>query len=171
MTPNERNTLGGNTPLALADRTLGALAALILFSMMSITVIDVAGRYLFDRPLPGGFELTQVLLAELIFVSLPLVTARNGHVTITLTDRLFNPLAAAIRDGLVHLVCGLATAGMAWRLWVLADRLQGYGDMFEFIGMPKSAVAYSMCVLAGLTSLVLLFRAGLSVRPVLSNPS
>ncbi len=122
---------------------------------MMVTVIDVTGRYLFDSPLPGGFELTQVLLAELIFVSLPLVSARGGHITITLTDRWFSQSAAKIRDCLINLLCALAMAGMAWRLWILAERLSGYGDVFEFIGLPKSVIAYSMCVLAAATSLVL----------------
>ena len=144
---------------SFADRTLGAVAALILFAMMIVTVIDVAGRYLFDHPLPSGFELTQVLLAQLIFVGLPLVTARQGHVTITLTDRWFNPFTAMIRDRLVGLVCALVTAGIAWRLWVLAGRLGEYGDVFEFIGLPKALAAYSMSLLAALTALILVGRA------------
>lgn len=145
--------------VSFADRTLGALAAIVLFAMMMVTVVDVAGRYLFARPLPGGFELTQVLLAQLIFIALPLVTARQGHVTITLTDRLFSPRAAEIRDRIVNLICGVVTAAIAWRLWLLAGRLDDYGDIFEFIGVSKALAAYAMSVLAGLTALILFARA------------
>ena len=166
MSPDdEENRADRHNVILLADRTLGAVAAVILFAMMTITVIDVAGRYMFARPLPGGFELTQVLLAQLIFVGLPLVTARQGHVTITLTDRWFNPFAAAIRDRMVNLLCAVVTAGIAWRLWVLADRLQNYGDIFEFIGLPKAVAAYSMSLLAALTSLILFGRAVTPPRP------
>lgn len=159
MNRDDDDRAGRHGLLLLADRTLGAAAAIILFAMMMITVIDVAGRYVFARPLPGGFELTQVLLAQLIFVGLPLVTARHGHVTITLTDRWFNPPAAAIRDRMVNLLCALVTAGIAWRLWLLADRLGDYGDIFEFIGLPKALAAYGMSLLAALTALILLGRA------------
>ena len=147
-----------HAPILIADRALGAVAASVLFAMMVVTVIDVTGRYVFAKPLPGGFELTQVLLAQLIFVGLPLVTARGGHVTITLTDRWFSPFAASIRDRAVNLVCAMVTAGIAWRLWLLADRLGEYGDIFEFIGLPKAFAAYSMSLLAGLTAFILLGR-------------
>ena len=43
--------------------------------MMMITAVDVAGRYLFNKPLAGGFELTEMLLAALIYCGLPLVSA------------------------------------------------------------------------------------------------
>lgn len=152
-------------PLVLADRTLGALAAIVLSAMMLVTVVDVAGRYLFARPLPGGFELTQVLLALLIFIALPLVTAREGHVTITLTDLWFSPRGALIRDRMVNLLCAVVTAGISWRLWLLAGRLGDYGDVFEFVGLPKAFVAYVMSILAGATALVLLARAAKPTRP------
>ena len=32
---------------------LGALTAVVLFAMMALTCVDVVGRYLFNRPVPG----------------------------------------------------------------------------------------------------------------------
>ena len=43
---------------------LGVTSGTVLFLMMAITAVDVAGRYLFNQPLPGGFELTELLLAH-----------------------------------------------------------------------------------------------------------
>jgi TRAP-type C4-dicarboxylate transport system permease small subunit len=140
-------------------RVLGGIAAALLFAMMALTVLDVAGRYLFAAPVPGAFELTQVLLALIIFAGLPLVSARDGHVTITLSDRWFGPRAAALRDRLVALAGGALSGVIAWRLWLLAGRLADYGDEFEFIGVPRAAIAYPMSVLAGVTALVLLAKA------------
>ena len=65
---------------------LGALAALVLFAMMMLTCVDVIGRYFFSRPIFGGFELTEMMLAAMIFLGLPLVTLRNEHVTVDVLD-------------------------------------------------------------------------------------
>lgn len=139
-------------------KLLGGLAAIVLFAMMALTVVDVAGRYLFARPVPGAFELTQILLALLIFTGLPLVSARNGHVTISLADRWFGARAGKIRDRAVALLCALVAGVIAWRLWVLAGRLGDYGDIFEFIGLPKAPLAYAMSGLAAATAVVLIAR-------------
>ena len=53
---------------------LGVTSAAVLFLMMAITAVDVAGRYVFNKPLTGGFEITELLLAALIYCGLPLVS-------------------------------------------------------------------------------------------------
>ena len=72
------------------QRTLGVTSAVVLFAMMTITAVDVAGRYLFNRPIAGGFELTEILLAALIYCGLPLVSARREHIVIDTFDPLFS---------------------------------------------------------------------------------
>ena len=52
------------------DRVLGAAAALVLFCLMSLTTVDVIGRYFFNRPLRGAFEITELLLLTLIFAAI-----------------------------------------------------------------------------------------------------
>ena len=47
---------------------------MLLFCLMTLTCVDVIGRYFFSMPVTGGFELTEMMLAALIFVGLPLVT-------------------------------------------------------------------------------------------------
>ena len=77
-------------PLGFFDRALapplGVLAALVLFCLMALTCADVIGRYFFGTPVYGAFEMTEMLLAALIFAGLPLVTLRNDHVTVDLLD-------------------------------------------------------------------------------------
>ncbi len=42
------------------DAVLGIAASLILFLMMLLTFVDVVARYLFNFPLRGGFEITEL---------------------------------------------------------------------------------------------------------------
>lgn len=143
----------------LIAASLSGLGGLALLAMVAVTVVDVAGRSVLDRPLNGGFELTEILLALLIFTGLPLVSLRGGHVTITLTDRWFGPRAARARDGVIGILCAVICGVIAWRLWMLGHRLANYGDTFDFLPLSKAAIAYPMSGLAGLTAALLIVRA------------
>lgn len=62
------------------QNTLGVGAALLLFSLILVTCVDVIGRYFFSAPLRGAFEITELLLAALVFTALPLTTERREHI-------------------------------------------------------------------------------------------
>ena len=96
---------------AWAGRVLGTVAATVLFAMMVLTFVDVTGRKLFTRPVYGAYEITEFLMGMLIFCALPLVTAREGHVSIDVLDHLvpawFRALAAGDRQRDQHRGAGL----------------------------------------------------------------
>ena len=59
---------------ARIDAVLGMAASAILFVLMLVTFVDVVSRYLFNWPLRGAFEVTELMLLVLIFAGLPLVS-------------------------------------------------------------------------------------------------
>ena len=73
---------------AWLDRVLGAAAAVLLFGLMMLTTADVIGRYIFNWPLRGAFEITELLLLTLIFAGLPLASRADEHVTLDFIDML-----------------------------------------------------------------------------------
>ncbi|MCD6673613.1 MAG: TRAP transporter small permease [Burkholderiaceae bacterium] len=133
-------------------RLLGLTMAAILFLLMLVTFVDVMGRYLFSLPLPGAFELTQILMAVLIFSGLPLVCADDVHIRVdialgSLSDR------SRRRLGLFnHLVSTLALAALAWRLWVKAGATLAAGDQSMYLGLPMYPVCYLMFLLTALAA-------------------
>ena len=89
------------------DRVLGAAAALLLFGLMALTTVDVIGRYLFNWPLRGAFEITELLLLTLIFAGLPLASRVDEHVTLDFVDMLLGPKGRSHLRRAVDLVCGI----------------------------------------------------------------
>jgi len=87
-----------------ADAALGAAASLILFCMMTLTFVDVVARYLFNRPLAGAFEVTELMLLVLIFAGLPLVTHAREHVTMDFIDRVLGDRARDLLRRAIDLV-------------------------------------------------------------------
>jgi TRAP-type transport system small permease protein len=147
---SQSSTRSGDAFHSVLNRVLGAIAAFLIFSMMCITVVDVIGRYGFNRPLPGASEVTEAMLAAAIFAALPLVTLENGHITMTLLTERLTPTGRRMQGALVSLFSVLVLSLIAWRLFRHAAQLASYGDVTVFLGLPRAPLAYLMASLAGL---------------------
>jgi len=142
-----------------ADAALGLAASAILFCMMTLTFVDVVLRYVFNRPLRGGFEMTELMLLVLIFAGLPLVTHANEHVTMDLIDRWLSP---RVRDALSRVMEALGAAlmfALTWFMWIKAQRIAGYGDTTDVLRIPVGPFVYFMVAMILLSGLIHLYRA------------
>lgn len=140
------------------DRVLGAAAALLLFVLMAITTVDVIGRYIFNWPLRGGFELTELLLLTLIFAGLPLVSRADEHVTLDFIDGLLGERGRRWLRRFVDLVCGLIILGLAWRVYIKAGKIAGYGDTTDVLLIPVGPFVYFMALMVAVTAVVHIVR-------------
>jgi TRAP-type C4-dicarboxylate transport system permease small subunit len=69
-------------------RAVETVMAVFLMSMVALTFADVIGRRLFGAPIYGAHDITEHLMALVVFCGLPLVTVAGAHLTIDLFDRL-----------------------------------------------------------------------------------
>jgi len=134
---------------------LGALAGALMFCLMLLTCVDVVGRYFFNKPVTGGFELTEILLASLIFAGLPLVTLRGDHITVDLFDSLTPDWLFRIQHVAAALLGAVCTAYLAWRLWLRAEDLARAGETTSQLGIRLAWLTYSMSLLMALTAAAL----------------
>lgn len=155
----------GRRPTDWFDRAvvpfLGAVAAIVLFAMMLLTCVDVVGRYFLSKPVYGGFEITEMLLAGLIFAGLPLVTLRNEHVTVDVFDAVTPDWLFWVQHMFACAVAFVATSYLAWRLWLRALNMDAAGETTAQLKLKLAYLTYSMSLLMALTAvafLVLMFR-------------
>ena len=150
--------------LRLAERLLGVMVAILLMAMMFVTAVDVFGRYLLSRPLPGAFELTEIMLAMIVFIAMPLVCLHRENITVTLiTDRL-SSRARNLHHAVVSLACGVILAIVSWRLMEHALQLASYGDVTVFLRAPKGPIGYTMSAFTALAALAMLIVSVEHVR-------
>ncbi|MBI4967475.1 MAG: TRAP transporter small permease [Rhodospirillales bacterium] len=138
------------------DRALGAVAAVIMFAMMAVTFVDVLGRYVFNQPLPGAFESIQIMMGTLIFSALPLVSAKEEHVTVDIIHSFLSPRRRRILDILVNAIGAGVMALLAWRVWLKAGQVVSYGDATPILKIPMGWVVYFMALMT-VVSVVILF--------------
>jgi TRAP-type C4-dicarboxylate transport system permease small subunit len=144
--------------LARLDRAieplLGVIAGVLLFGMMTITFVDVVLRYIFNAPLRGSFEITELMLVLLIFAALPLVSRREEHVVMDFLDRhLPIGIYRALR-ALEHIVSAAVMTGMGWLLWQRASKLAAYGDTTSVLRIELAPFVYAIALLIFVTALI-----------------
>ncbi len=151
----------GTPPPAFAlsiDRLLGTAAALMLLVLMGLTCVDVTGRYLFNLPLPGGIELTELGMGALIFTSLPLVTMRRQHVRVDMIELLpagWRPAQQAVVD----LISAGCVAVVGWQLWIKAGDMTHTGETTASLQIALYPLIYFMAALAFATTAFIILLA------------
>jgi TRAP-type transport system small permease protein len=141
-----------------AEALLGVAASAIVLAMMLLTFVDVVGRYVFNRPLRGAFEVTELLLVALIFAGLPLVSHADEHVTMDFIDRLLTPGGKRRLERAVQAACAGVMALLAWLIWLKADRIWAYRDATDVLRIPYGPFVYFMALMVGLAGLVHLYK-------------
>lgn len=69
------------------------LGCAILFLLMFLTIVDFAGRYVFNKPVLGMFELTEFMMVSLVFLGMGYTQRNNGHISVTIFARWVSPAA------------------------------------------------------------------------------
>ena len=136
------------------DLLCGLLAALALFAIMALTLVDVAGRKLLSQSVPGSLEVTEILMVVVIFAALPLVSLHGEHVVFDSLDALMPPWLRRVQQGLVDLLCAGSLGALAWLMWDKASQMASYGDTTAQLKLPLGPFVDLMAVLCGLTALV-----------------
>jgi TRAP-type C4-dicarboxylate transport system permease small subunit len=141
-----------------ADAALGLAAGALLFAMMALTFVDVVGRYLFNRSVPGGFEITEIMMAVLIFAGLPLVSRRDEHVSVDLIDHALSPRVRRAQRTAIELASGALLLALAWLMWLKANDVAANGDTTTVLLIRYAPYVYAISVFLALTGLVHLLR-------------
>ena len=148
--PTGESLIGAQLQVLL-ERTLGIVCALLLLGLVAVTCLDVVGRYFFGAPLTGAFEVTELMLAALVFSALPLTTERREHVEVDLLQLALSPAV----NRLFNLFAGLFSMALlttfAWRLFSHAVNIATDGATSNALTIPLAPfgfLAAASCLLS-----------------------
>ena len=118
--------------LSLGEKASIALSSLVVFVMMCLVFIDVVGRKLFNSPVQGSVEVTQLALPAIVYLGIAYVQARNEHIRLELfssrvSNRL-NWLLDLTGTTLQLLICTVITVQigkMASLSWSISEHTMG----------------------------------------------
>lgn len=121
---------------------LQAISAVTLFILMMITCVDVIGRYVFNRPLTGSTELTEMAVGIVIFSILPIISWRNDHVVVDLLDHFVSPVVHMIRTVILNILISIALGFLGYRIIILGERSLSYEEVTEYLEIPSGWMMY-----------------------------
>lgn len=97
------------------SKFLSYVAGMVLIAMMLLTTADVAGRYLFNMPILGVFELTEYMMVCLVFCSLAYTQSKKAHVAVDILATLIPPQGRRAVDIINYLLSFFVLALITWK--------------------------------------------------------
>ncbi|HEU5293414.1 MAG TPA: TRAP transporter small permease [Burkholderiaceae bacterium] len=141
----------------------GSLAAVALFAIMILTLIDVSGRKALSQSVPGSLEMTELLMVVTIFAGLPLVSLAGEHVVFDSLDPWLPRRVRRVQGLCVDAACAIGLLGLSWVMWTMAAQRATDGQTTAQLKLPIAPFVYGMSVLCAVTAIV---HVMLMLRPV-----
>lgn len=162
MLPNENDmSVGAATPptlyiLNILDKCLMVIIAVVMFSMMAVTFIDVTGRYVFNTPIPGGFELIQFLMPLAMFGALPVITRLEEHIVISVLEGVLGSRGVWIQRFLVLIGCAVVNTGISYVMWLQGVEFIESQQMSGFLEWSFAPPAFIISGLSAVTVVIII---------------
>jgi TRAP-type C4-dicarboxylate transport system permease small subunit len=133
--------------MGVLTRALAIVGGLFLLLAVAITLVSVIGRYGFGEPVPGDYELVEIICAVGIFLFFPFTHAVSGNITADFFTSGLSRRKQQLLDIVNDLVFALVAALLTWRLSEgLAEKFAS-GETTILIRIPLWW-AYSVAVLS-----------------------
>jgi TRAP-type C4-dicarboxylate transport system permease small subunit len=140
----------------IAETTVTAFSWMVTIFLTLMIVVDVSGRYFFNRPLPATWEIGEICMPYIVFFPFALALRRDNHVRVLLIRNQFSPgvqrRIKVLTDAISVPICALMTYYSWLRFWdsyslqeemLAAVRiLWWWGKIAMPIGMGIFTIAY-----------------------------
>lgn len=140
------------------------LGAAFLFILMLISSADMIGRYFFNSPITGALEMSQILVAAMVFLGWGQTQIQKGNVTVELFFATFPPkvqtIATLVTTSLSALVFGL----MTWQALLAAKQYHDAGRLVFVIDLPLGPLQLFVALGALVMCIVLIIELGKLAR-------
>lgn len=102
-------------------RGLAIAGGLVLMAMVAMVVVSIAGRTLLWaglRPITGDYELVSIGMGFAVFAFMPWAHLQRGHALVSLVTDSFSSRVNSIIIVITDLMMLIASAFIAWRLYL-----------------------------------------------------
>ena len=148
-------------------RIVALAGGLLLVGVMGMTVVSVAGRYLFNAPVPGDYEITELAIGIAVFAFFPYCHITNANIVVELFTGRMPPRWQAVLDAVHNITFAIVAGLITWRLFIGAMHKFNDAETTVFLGIPVHWAYFSALPGAGLLTVVCIL---LLIR-LLKNPS
>ena len=156
------------TWLQKVSRVAAIIAAVVLAIMMLLTVADVSGRYFFNSPIKGTWEIVGLLLIIAGTWGLGYCQMEKGHISISIILQRFSRRGQAIIRSFTYLIGLAAFSLICWRMFIMTVRYLTVmkGNVTDTLEIPYPPFMLALSIGAGIMALILIVDLVRSVAEV-----
>lgn len=162
--PDQQDSEQTSLPVAILYAGLRWMVAISVFAMMALTFTDVVGRYVFNRPLSGAYEVCGFLLGLVVFAGTSVVTKDRAHICVSLFNNLTGAVACARRI-LVAAWTGGSLALLAFLMWRQTFEAYEDGAIADNFSFPMAPLYFVIAVLATISVVIFITILPIELRP------
>jgi TRAP-type C4-dicarboxylate transport system permease small subunit len=122
--------------IRLINRAMRNVCMSLLFIMMLLGTVDVSGRYLFNSPVLGTFEVFEILLPAMVLLGLGYTQEDKAHVRMEILVSRLSSRKQTILNFFTTGCALLISVLILWRGWVLSIAYWRMGRTIPTIGVP-----------------------------------
>lgn len=159
----------GESKVSKFCKGFSVIGAIGLVVMMFLITIDVAGRFFFDKPFIGTYEIVEFLMIIVIFLAFPYGQVKKQHVNVELFSQLLKGRSRAVLDSFTYL------AGFVMFVMVTYAAIKQTLKIFEaeqssqVLLIPQWPVVAVMAIGIALFTLVLLLDLFTNLRKIIRD--
>ena len=112
------------------------IAGVVLVLLMLLTTADVVGRYFFNSPLSGVFDLTHFAVSIMVYLGLAYCAVRGAHVVIELLYDKLPRVGRLLLDRATNIAGCILFGLISWRTAVQAVTVRDMGEASQMMELP-----------------------------------
>jgi TRAP-type C4-dicarboxylate transport system permease small subunit len=152
--------------LSKVTRAVNGIGIVIIFLLMLLTVTDVVLRKLFSKGILGTLELSEFMMAAIVFFSLAEGELQNRNVNVDLFVRKLSLKSRVIIDAIMKILGFVLYCFITFAVFSYAGLMKSSGEVSLDLWLPKYPLIYVVAVALIIFSAVLLFHMITAVKDV-----
>ncbi|MCR4429623.1 MAG: TRAP transporter small permease [Tepidanaerobacteraceae bacterium] len=138
---------------------INRISTIMMLLLTFITIIDITGRFVFNKPLPGTIEVTELSLVLIVYLTLGYTEHFDEHVVIDTAYKLMPKTVQFVLYMAAGLISFATVLLMAWQLYVYAGRMIAGDYQTGVLGIPYypvvlaasfGSLCYSMAIVSNM---------------------
>lgn len=138
---------------------LSFVGMFMLLPLMLLTSLEVVGRAVWSRPIPGAVELSSYMLSVFVLLGVAYTQQAKSHVRVEMLTSRLGPRAAAGLDVFTLLLSLFIIGVLAWQGWVVGVEERAVSDMLRVPQRPFKLLVSLAGLLLALELVVDVFDA------------
>ena len=122
--------------IRIAENTFNVIAGLSLLAMMFLGAADVIGRYIFNSPINGAMETSQLLMGGTVFLAWAYTLSKREHVTVDIIFILYPKRVQAALYFIMLIITLILFGFICWQSTSMAISDWQAGKLVRIILIP-----------------------------------